>query len=267
MASSEDTANRTGHVLAADGVSIYYETQGQGQPLVLLHAGSLSGGMWEPYLTAFAGCYQVITPDLPGHGRSGPPTQGMSYRALADDMVTFIHALDLRLPLIAGFSDGGQIALEIGMRYPSLPRAIAICGVWFKFSDAYRAWVRDAVGDDGSPEVDPARFVHNHPEWAAWLEQIHGPDRWTPLLTLLKRTWTTPLNYSADDFAAVVAPTLVMIGDRDELVPVEQAAEMFRQLKSGELAVVPGANHRAFIATKVSTFQSLVLEFLLRHSE
>ena len=55
--------------------------------------------------------------------------------------------------------------------------------------------------------------------------------------------WTTPLNYTADDFRCVVAPTLVLNGDRDELVSVEEAAEMFHLLPHGELAVVPGADH------------------------
>jgi len=172
----------------------------------------------------------------------------------------------MREPLIAGFSDGGQVALEIGMRYPTLPKSIAMGGVYFKYSDAQRAFVRDAVGDETSPEVDTARLARNHPDWAAWLDQIYGPDSWKPLLVRLKPMWTTPLNYTATDFAAVVAPTLVMIGDRDELVPVEEAAEIYRRLGNAELALVPDADHRASFSAKVATFQSLILDFLHRRN-
>ena len=77
--------------------------------------------------------------------------------------------------------------------------------------------------------------------------------------------WTTPLNYTAEDFAQVAAPTLVLVGDRDELVPVEEAAEMYRLLPKAGLAVVPGAVHGSFFSEKVALFQSFMLDFLLRH--
>jgi pimeloyl-ACP methyl ester carboxylesterase len=261
-----DEATHNGQMVEANGINIYYESHGQGDPLLLLHAGSLSGDMWQPYLAGFVEHYRVITPDMPGHGRSGKPKRTMSYRQLAEDIVAFIHALDLGRPLIAGYSDGGQVALEIGIRYPTLPKSIALGGVCFKYSDFSRAFVRDTLGDETSPEVDTDRLARNHPDWAAWLDQIYGPDSWKPLLVQLKKMWTTPLDYTAQDFAEVRAPTLVLVGDRDELVPVEEAAEMYRQLRTAELAVVPDADHGAFFSRKVSTFQSLILDFLLRHS-
>jgi pimeloyl-ACP methyl ester carboxylesterase len=266
MAASQDTANRGDHVIETNGVNFYYEADGQGDPLVLLHAGSLTGEMWQPYLTGFAARYRVITPDMPSHGRSGKPKRALSYRQLADEIVAFMQALDLREPVIVGFSDGGQVALEIGIRYPTLPRSIAMGGVWFKYSDTYRAFVRGALGDEESPDVDTARLAHNHPDWAAWLDHLYGPDTWKPLLAQLKPMWTTPLNYTATDFAKVVAPTLVFVGDRDELVPVEEATELYRQLSNAELAVVPAADHGAFFSAKVATFQAVILDFLLRHN-
>lgn len=250
MAASQGMANQRGHVIEANGVNIYYESHGHGEPLLLLHAGSLTGDMWQPYLAGFTERYRVITPDMPGHGRSSNLKRAMSYRQFADDIAGFVQTLDLGKPLIVGFSDGGQVALEIGMRHPTLPQAIAMGGVVFKDSDAYRAFVRNALGDEESPEVDTARLARNHPDWAAWLDQIYGPDRWKPLLVQLKQMWTTPLNYTAKDFAEVVAPALVFIGDRDELVPVEEAAEMYRQLGDAELAVVPEADHGAFSPRK-----------------
>jgi pimeloyl-ACP methyl ester carboxylesterase len=118
-------------------------------------------------------------------------------------------------PLV-GFSDGGQVALEIGMRYPTFPQSIAIGGVVSKYSDALRAFIRRAVGDERSPEADTELLARNHPGWAAWLDELYGPGGWKPLLARLKLMWTTPLTYTAADFAAVVAPTLLLVGDRDE---------------------------------------------------
>jgi pimeloyl-ACP methyl ester carboxylesterase len=266
MTLPRDEVARHGHVVQVNGVNMYYEAHGQGEPLLLLHAGTLSADMWQPYLAAFTSHYRVIAPDMRGHGRSDNPTGAMSYRQLADEVVAFTRALDLHTLPIAGFSDGGQVALEIGMRHPNLPRSLIVGGVWFQFTAKYRAWARDALGDEETPEVDTARLARDHPDWAAWLDQIYGPDAWKPLLIHIKRMWTTPLNYAPDDFARVVAPTLVLLGDRDELVSIDEAAEMYRLLPAAELAVVPGANHGAFFSEKVAAFQSLMLDFLLRHS-
>jgi pimeloyl-ACP methyl ester carboxylesterase len=135
-----------------------------------------------------------------------------------------------------------------------------------KYSDALRAFIRGAVGDDRSPEADTELLARNHPGCAAWLDQLYGPGGWKPLLARLKPMWTTPLTYTAADFAAVVAPTLLLVGDRDELVPVEDAAEMYRQFRSAELAVIPDADRGAFFSAKVTTFGSLILDFLRRTS-
>ena len=266
MAMPQNTTTGRGQIIQANGVNIYYEVHGRGQPLLLLHAGTLTAEMWKPYLAAFAERYRVITADFRGHGRSDNPTGAMSYRLLADDMVAFVRALDLERPLIAGFSDGGQVALEIGMRHSDLPRSIIVGGAFFRFTADYRAWLRGVVGDEESPEVDTAQFEHNHPDWPAWLQQIYGPDDWKPLLAQIKPMWATPLNYAPKDFAPVVAPTLVLLGDRDELVPVEEAVEMHRLLPTAELAVVPSADHGTFFSAKAALFQALMLDFLQRHS-
>lgn len=71
MTRATDAAVEGKHVIEAGGVNIYYEVHGQDSPLVLLHAGSLTGDMWQPYLAGFAERFRVITPDLPNHGRSG----------------------------------------------------------------------------------------------------------------------------------------------------------------------------------------------------
>jgi pimeloyl-ACP methyl ester carboxylesterase len=251
-------------VTQTNGVNLYYEVHGQGAPLLLLHAGSLTGDSWQPYLPALSAHYRVVAPDCRGHGRSECPAGTLSYRLLADDVAGLAHALGLQKPLVVGFSDGGQIALEIGMRYPDLPRALVVGGAQFRFSATYLAWVHDAIGDDASPAIDTARFQRNHGDWAAWLQQIYGPDEWKTVLARCRPMWTTPLNYTADDFAQVIAPTLILLGDRDELVSVEEGTEMFRLLPRGELAVVPGADHGAFFSAAVPVFQSLILSFLGR---
>ena len=255
----------------ANGLDIYYEEHGQGKPLILIHGGALTGSSWQPYLAAFAEHYRVITPDSRGHGRTANPAGSMSFRSLADDVAALVRALDLHKPLIYGYSDGGQVALEIGMRYPDLPRALLVGGAHLELTEGSRRWVRSILGDAHSPEVDFEKFEREHPDFAAMLKKDHahqGPEGWKALLKQIKPMWNARLNYTSDDFARVVVRTLVIVGDRDEFVPVEDAVRMYRLLPDAELAVVAGSDHTdlIFSPAKIQIIQPLILEFLLRHS-
>jgi pimeloyl-ACP methyl ester carboxylesterase len=196
-----------GHLIRANGLDIYYEEHGRGIPLLLIHGGTINGACWRPYLAAFSAHYRVIVPDSRGHGRTVNPLDTMSYRLLADDMVALAEELGLHRPLIVGYSDGGQVALEIGMRYPDLPQALVVGAAWFRFSETYRTLIRHIFGDEHLPDVDIERFARENPEWAEELQTLHGPGRWKGLLRQIKDLWSTPLNYISDDFARVVAPT------------------------------------------------------------
>lgn len=269
MTAPERTDTEHVHHVQANGLDIYYEEHGQGKPLLLIHGGALTGESWEPYLGGMAEHYRVIMPDSRGHGRTANPTGIMTFRLLADDMAALVQALDLQKPLIYGYSDGGQVALEIGMRYPDLPRALIVGGAHLELSEGSRKWVRSILGDAQSPDVDIEKFERENPDFAAMLQRIHGPDNWETLLKQIKPMWNAKLNYTPDDFARVVAPTLVIVGDRDEFVPVEDAVEMYRLLPNAELAVLSNADHTDFIfsAAKVALLEPIILDFLLRHSD
>lgn len=269
MPAPEHTDTRQGHYVQANGLNIYYEEHGRGKPLILIHGGALTGDSWQPYLSGFVEYYRVITPDSRGHGRTTNSADMMSYRLMADDVAALVRALDIEKPLICGYSDGGQVALEIGMRHPDLPHALVIAGAYMELTEASRTWVRSILGDEQSPEVDTERFERENPGFAAMLQQLHGPDRWETFLKQVKPLWNATLNYTPEDFARVKAPTLVLLGDRDGFVPVEEALLMYRLLPNAELAVLPGSEHSDFIFSpaKVALVQPLILDFLLRHTD
>jgi pimeloyl-ACP methyl ester carboxylesterase len=270
MTSLEHEETKRGRHVQANGLEIYYEERGRsnGHPLLLIHGGALTGESWEPYLEAFGDHFRVITPDTRGHGRTNNPAGMMSFRLLADDVAALAQALDLHKPLIYGYSDGGQVALELGMRYPDLPGALVVGGAHLELTEGSRRWVRSILGDEHSPNVDTEKFERENPDFAALLRQIHGPEKWETLLRQIKPMWNAHLNYTPGDFARVAAPTLVLVGDRDEFVPVEDAVGMYRLLPHAELAVLPGSEHTDFIfpPAKVAVIRVPVLDFLLRHS-
>src|SRR3954463_6055291 len=111
-------ASETGRWIQINGARLYCDDRGAGPPIVLIHAGLISRAIWEPLLPALIDDFRVITPDSRGHGRSTNPSGELSYGQIAADVAALITALELDRPVVGGYSDGGQVALEIGARHP-----------------------------------------------------------------------------------------------------------------------------------------------------
>jgi len=272
MAQQVHSDSGVGRYVQANGLDIYYQEDGpsDGRPLLLIHGGVLTSSSWRPYVAAFAEHYRVIAPDSRGHGRTNNAAgSSLSFGLLAEDMVALVQALDLQKPLIIGYSDGGQVALEIGMRYPGLPGALVIGGAYVELTESSSKWVRSVLGDEQSPDVDLEKFARENPDFAEGLQQDHGPEGWKTLLKQIKPMWNAQLNYTPGDFAKVTAPTLALLGDRDGFVPVEEGVRMYRLLPNAELAVVPGADHMQFIFSppRIAVVQPLILDFLQRRTK
>lgn len=255
-----------GHYIQANGLNIYYEEYGSGIPLILLHGGMVTSKMWQPFLSSFVPHFRVITPDSRAHGKTINPKSEISYRLMADDVVAFIHALNLTRPLVFGYSDGGQIALEIGMRYPSLTRALAIGAVWHKLSENHVSSLKE-LGLESPGEVNIEKIQEEIPDlvdlWKAEHSCTDISDYWQTLLKQISTMWLTPLDYTADDFHTITEPTLILMGDRDRAIELNQAVDMYQLIPNAELAILPNATH--FSALNELSIK-IVLDHLLRHT-
>lgn len=246
-----------GHSVKANGLTMYYQEIGTGEPLILLHGGTATSDSWQGHYPLFAEHFRVIMPDWRGHGKTDNPTGEFSYALIADDLAAFIQALGLSKPLICGYSDGGQIILDFGMRYPELAGALGIGGAGYKFADRYfetlKSYGFEAPGD-----------VRLDPEWAEGLKKDHAraddPDYWQTLVNQISYMWWRPLEYTDADLQKITAPTQVLLGDRDSF-DVEQAVEMYRLIPNAELAIIPHADHGGAIG---EIYGKIVLDFLLR---
>jgi len=189
----------------------------------------------------------------------------MSYRLLADDMAAFIQALGLQQPLVCGYSDGGLIALLMGMHYPHLAKAYVAGGACYKWPDAWVPLINQ-LGIEGLGVVNIERLQHESPGiFQLLLEHegvFQGPEYWKSYLLQVSYMWAEPFLYTDDELKKIGEPTLLLAGDRDEWVPVEQAVHMYRTIPKAELAIVPGAGHRI----KTELFDALALDFLIHQS-
>lgn len=255
-----------GKFVNANGLDIFYQEYGNGRPLILLHGATDTHKLWTPFIPELSNTFQVFTPDSRGHGRTLNPAGGLSYQTLADDLAAFIEELDLEKPFIFGYSDGGQTALDFGMRYPDVAGALVIGGTWYRFSAEYQDALIE-VGFVGAGEIDFHSYEKFAPEdWRERMGKHHpNPDPNYPevLLRNLAFLFWTPLNYDKEDFFKIQAPTLIMVGDQDELVPPEESREMASLIPGAEMALIPGATHTQVIIPGGECLP-IVIDFLLR---
>src|SRR6195256_855917 len=118
------TATTTGNYAEVNGLNLYYEVHGSGRPLVLLHGGLGSGGMFAPLLPALTEAHQVILPDLQGHGRTADIDRPIDIRLMADDIAALVDHLGLDKPDLVGYSLGGGVALPTAALYPAKVRRL-----------------------------------------------------------------------------------------------------------------------------------------------
>jgi pimeloyl-ACP methyl ester carboxylesterase len=258
---------QNGKYVKANGLNIHYEEHGSGEPLILIHGGMGIGSLFAPQIAVFSKEFRVLTPDSRGHGKTNNPSGKFSYRLLADDLAAFIDALQLKKPLICGWSDGGQTALELGMHYSELLKCIVVGAAWYQFSQTYQSLLK-AMGVESPGTVSIERINQSMPQlvglWRSWHSPIHGPAHWEILAAQISTMWWTPLNYTADDFQKIKIPTLIMVGDRDQMVPLEEAVEMYRLVPEAELAIVPQSDH-SLPRNRADLFSTIVFDFLMRH--
>src|SRR5467141_5175762 len=114
----------TGQYADVNGLKLYYETHGQGRPMILLHGGLGSGEMFGPVLPQLAERHQVITVDLQGHGRTADIDRPMDVRLMAGDIAALIDHLRLDKPDLVGYSLGGGVALHTAAKYPAKVRRL-----------------------------------------------------------------------------------------------------------------------------------------------
>lgn len=263
MVEKMNANSEQGNFISANGIEIYYQEFGTGDPLVFLHGGMASSQLTRPGTEVLAKHFRVLVPDLRGHGQTINPESSLNYQVMADDIAAFISAKNLNSPFVCGWSDGGQIAIELGMRYPGLASAYVISGAWKEFSDGYlQALVNRGFVAPGQIDLD--KLAEVLPEKLAKWKISHlsqGADYWKELLQAISGLWLTPVVYKDVDFKLIDAPTLILLGDRDPTAPVEQMVEMYRLIPQAELAIVPNAVHSLILSKR---YIEIVLDFFIR---
>src|SRR6266853_1322247 len=171
-------AKGTGKYADVNGINLYYETHGNGRPLVLLHGGLGSGEMFGPVLPLLAERHQVVTVDLQGHGRTADIDRPIDVRLMADDIAALIDHLDLEQPDLVGYSLGGGVALHTAAKYPAKVRRLVAVSANIR-PDAIYAEMRAQQGQVNAAAVE---FMKDTPMYQLYQRVAPRPQDFPRLL-------------------------------------------------------------------------------------
>lgn len=230
-----------------NGLKMYYEVHGSGQPLVLLH------GAFNTINTAFAELIpelsktrQIIAVELQGHGRTADIDRPFSFESMADDVAAFLKQFKIDSADIFGYSMGGGVAQQIAIRHPSAVRRLIITSSVYK----YEGWTQETRSI--LPILTPEMF-ESTPIKTEYDKLAPDPKHWKEFINKMKKFVTTPYNFGADKVKGIKSPTMIITGDGDGVLP-EHAVEMYRlrgggymidfgPIPAAQLAIFPGSSH------------------------
>ena len=257
-----------GAYVQVNGLRMYYESHGEGIPVILLHGGFETCRMWTQVKSALSKNYRVITPDSRGHGRTDPSVEPVTYPLMVEDFIQFTQVLGLDKPFVAGYSDGGQIAKHMAINYPGLARGYMIGGIFNSMTAEWRGLMQVMLGFDGPGMVDNERVAQQSPGVVRDLQEkhgiFHGQDYWKTMLLQSSQRWWSPAELTQADFAKITDPTLFWTGNRDVFCPPEQSLEMYRMVKGAEVAVIPNADHFTMFYQQIDVATMVLLNFVKR---
>jgi len=260
----------SGGSIEANGAELYYEAQGEGPPLVLIHGGLGSSKTWQMLVPHLVDSFRVITPDTRGHGRSTNPAGKLSYALLADDVAALIAALGLVHPIVGGWSDGGQIALEFGARHPGIAAGLVVGAAYPEFRDSGLLEAnRQLLGADEAGRPDIAALEANLRGFTSLLKSCHpgGEPQWQEVVRQTAPMWLDYAGLTADELHRIAIPVLVLAADRDSLVPLDLMVALYRMLDNAELAVCPHATHGGpLTASRAEVFADMIRDFARRRT-
>ncbi len=224
-----------GSFVNVNGVEIYYETYGEGEPLLLLHGFMLSHKFWKPWIEDFSKNYKLIIPDLRGHGYSTNPTNKYTPNITAKDMYSLMDSLGIDKFDAMGQSAGAVALLHMSSLDSTRIRNMVIIGGTYYFPVNFRKW------------LSTIQYETEDPNWLAYLRthNIKGEEQIKNLLNVLKNQSGIfeGMDLTISDLEAIKSKTLIIHGDNDPAVPVKMAIEMHQYIPKSNLWVVPNDGH------------------------
>ncbi len=263
-----DNQNPKGRYASLNGLNMYYEVHGAGEPLILLHGGLGAIEMFGEVLPTLARNKQVVAVDLQAHGRTADIDRPLSYELMADDVAALIEQLGFDRVDVMGYSLGGGVALQTAIRHPDIIRKLVLVSTPFR-QDGWYPEIVSGMSQVGAASAEPMKQTPMYELYARIAPKL---EDWPVLLTKLGDMLRKDYDWS-QDVAAIKAPTMLVVGDADSVRPAH-AVQFFELLGGGKkdadwdgsgmssarLAILPGLTHYTIFFSPVMA--STVTPFL-----
>ncbi len=262
-------------VIQVNGLNLFYEERGQGEPLIFLNGLSGDHLYWRGIVRFFSRDYRCIVLDNRDVGQSAYATRSYTTAELAGDVVGLLETLRLPPAHVVGLSMGGMIAQELAIARPDLVKTLALVDTLAKADEWFRGTLRAFTLIRRQVADTPAFFEAILPWWvsprffeqserAAWLcwilRQTPQPQR---LEGFLRQIEAMERHDALDRLHLVRCPVLILTGEDDSVSPPRYARQMKERLPQAELVLLPGIGHAPPLE-EPGEFTARLAEFLGR---
>lgn len=248
-----------------NGLKMYYEVHGSGDPVVLLHGSFMTiTNNWTGWITELAKTRKVIAIEMQGHGRTGDIDRDISPANLADDVAALLDHFKIAKADILGYSMGGGVAMQCAIRHPDKVRKVVVISSYFR---------RDGVVKEGQEALSKltAELFIGSPLETEYKKLSPTPDAFATFIKRMVASASKGDSITADKLKATTAPMFFIHGDADG-IKLEHVGEMYRlkgggthgdlgQRPASRLAIVPDATH-VTLMQKMPVIVPMVNDFL-----
>ncbi|MET0462285.1 MAG: alpha/beta hydrolase [Chitinophagaceae bacterium] len=234
-------------LIPVNGIKVYYETYGQGKPVILLHGAFMTIDMnWGELIPTLSKTRKVIAIELQGHGHTQFSERKLSHTTLASDVAGVMDYLKIDSADVVGYSFGGEIAFQFAIQSPKRLKKLVIISSTYK-SDGWQTEINNAFKDMGPDIFDGS------PMKAAYEAVAPDKTKWKSFVQQMLSNAGETFNMGDSNIAKINAPVLLIAGDNDGLNKIELAKTYkllggdvigdFTGIPRSQLAIVPAQTH------------------------
>lgn len=264
VALAQNNLSLDGEYVHVNGMKMYYEVSGEGEPLIVLHGAYMNIPTMGDIIPKLAKAHKVYALEFQGHGRTTDINRRITYQNLADDVAAFMNALGLTKANVFGYSMGAVAGLQLAIRHPEKVNRLVAASVAFDvqgWQPAFREFI---------PHMT-VEMLLEMPFADEFRKYVEDPDAFPALVEKLIALEREPMSWEAD-VRKLKTPVLIIAGDAD-VVTLEHSVELFRLLGGGimgdmgiplpasRLAIMPATSHTAVI-TQADLLHGFIEPFL-----
>jgi pimeloyl-ACP methyl ester carboxylesterase len=209
--------------ITVNGVTLFYEKQGAGNPIILLHGNGENHTIFHETAALLSETHAVYLPDSRGHGESSK-VETLSYADMAEDIALLIQALSLRKPILYGFSDGGIIGLLIAIQYPNLLSKLIISG------------------------------ANTHPSGLGWFFLWRTRLQYFFTRNPNDRLMAYEPNITDEELSSIAIPTLILAGEHD-VIRLSHTRQIARHVPHSTLRILPEETHESYVIHSTKLYE------------